>query len=89
MNKLILLNEEDLEDLFKKWVTEAQSNSSDELLTTSGLAAYLGYSEEWVRQNSSKVKRGLKADFPPYFKRGRKLLFKKSDVDQWLEGRQS
>ena len=84
---IVLINRDDLEDLFKKYVAEAQSNSNDELLTTSGLAHYLGYSEEWVRKNSSKVKRGLKADFPPFFKRGRKLLFKKSVVDQWLEGR--
>ena len=83
-----MLQREDLEQLFKKWSAEIQSTSDDEYMTSDGLAAYLGYSVEWVRQSTSRVKRGLKSDFPPYFKRGRKLLFRKSDVDMWIEGRQ-
>ena len=85
MENIIMLQREDLEKLFKKWSAEAQSSAEDELLTSDGLAVYLGYSIEWVRQGSSKVKRGIKTDFPPFFKRGRKLLFKKSNVDKWLE----
>ena len=88
MENIIMLQREDLEELFKKWASEAQSSPEDELLTSDGLAAYLGYSTEWVRQSTSRVKRGLKSDFPIFFKRGRKLLFRKSDVDAWIEGRQ-
>ena len=84
-----MLNREDLEELFKRWAAETQSSGDDELLTSDGLAAYLGYSTEWVRQSTSRVKRGLKTDFPKFFKRGRKLLFRKSDVDAWIEGSQS
>ena len=87
MENLILVQKDDLEDLFKKWASESQSSPDDELLTSDGLADYLGYSTEWVRQSTSRVKRGLKTDFPKFFKRGRKLLFRKSDVDAWIEGR--
>ena len=89
MENLILLTKEDLEESFKKWASELQPPKDDELLTSDGLAEYLGYSTEWVRQSSSRVKRGLKTDFPPFFKRGRKLLFRKSSVDAWIEGKKS
>lgn len=87
MENLILLSKDDLRSVFKEWAAEVAPEKDDELLTTEGLAQYLGYSVEWVRQSSSKVKRGKTSDFPPFFKRGRKLLFRKSDVDSWIEGR--
>jgi len=88
MENLILISKEDLKDAFSEWAAQNQPLTDDELLTSDGLAKYLGYSTEWVRQRSSKVNRGLSKDFPPYLKRGRKLLFRKSDVDKWLEGRE-
>lgn len=88
MENIILIQKDDLEDLFKKWASEVHSSPDDELLTSHGLADYLGYSHDWVLRASSRVKRGLGQDFPPFHRRGRKLLFRKSEVDRWLEGSQ-
>lgn len=87
MENIILVSKEDLRDAFTEWASQAAKESNDEYFTTPGLANYIGHSEEWVRQRSSKFQRGLTKDFPPFVKRGRKLLFKKSAVDVWLEDR--
>ncbi len=87
MENLVLISKEDLKGAFIEWASEANKANNDEYLTTPGLASYIGHSEEWVRQRSSRFQRGLTKDFPPFTKRGRKLLFKKSDVDAWLEAK--
>lgn len=87
---LILIDKDDLKDAIREIIREVNpTNTDDEILTSHGLAAYLGYSYDWVLQSASKVKRGKDIDFPPIHRRGRKLLFRKSEVDSWLEGRQS
>lgn len=84
-----MLRIEDLEDLFKKWAQEATlPEKDDELLTSHGLAEYIGYSYDWVMRASSRVNQGKEVDFPPIHRRGRKLLFRKSDVDKWLDGKE-
>jgi len=53
----------------------------DKLLTTEEAAAYIGYKagtlEIWRQQNKDGA--------PPYLKPAGKVLYKKSDLDEWLK----
>ena len=48
-------------------------------LVTKELARYLGMSPSWLEKARGE-KKG-----PPYHKVGAKVLYRKSDVDRWLE----
>ena len=87
MENIILFTRDDLKGAIREVIQEMNSNPDDELLTSHGLADYLGYSHDWVLRASSRIKRGLQQDFPPIHRRGRKLLFRKSEVDKWLDVR--
>ena len=51
---------------------------SDRYMTLKEAAAYLRLSERTLRRQVNKIQ-------PRPFKYGRKLLFRKSDLDQWME----
>jgi len=88
MEQLVLISKADLKEVFQEWAREIQNPDGDELMTSAGMAEYTQHSIHWVLYNSSRAKRGHVVDFPPIHRSGRKLLFRKSEVDKWLEGRQ-
>jgi hypothetical protein len=51
----------------------------DELLPRAVTAAGIGYSLSWLELAATK------GGGPPYFKRGRRVLYKKADVLVWME----
>jgi hypothetical protein len=56
MENIFLLSMDDLKDAFREVIQEMNPNPDDELLTSQGLAEYLGYSIDWVMRASSRVK---------------------------------
>lgn len=59
------------------------SNQSKEIFTSQQAAGYLEYSEYTLRlSRSTGTLAGVQA--PPFFKLGRSVRYKKSDLDNWL-----
>jgi len=58
---------------------DKQTKPSD-WLTTIGLAEYIHRSKQWVYQRTGNAPEEL----PPMHRQGAKILFKRSEVDQWL-----
>ena len=52
--------------------------SKDEILDKDGLAEYLNVESHWIYQKVSERK-------IPYFKMGKYLRFRKSQIDKWLD----
>ena len=59
------------------------SNQPETLLTSQQAASHLQYSEYTLRlSRSTGILAGVQA--PPFFKLGRSVRYKKSDLDNWL-----
>jgi excisionase family DNA binding protein len=57
---------------------EEKLKTEDRYLTVEELAQYMGYSKQWIYNNYKR--KGI-----PHEKPGRKLLFKLSEIDKWIE----
>ena len=57
--------------------------SKDEYLSTKQVAAYTGLSVGFFEMGRS---RGAK-DQPPYHRVGRRIVYKRCEVDEWMDGR--
>lgn len=57
--------------------------SQDEYLNTKQTAAYTGLSVGFFEMGRS---RGAQ-DQPPYHRVGRRIVYKRSEVDEWMDGR--
>lgn len=47
-----------------------------EVMNTKQLSEYLGVSVQWVYKNVKEI---------PHEKRGKKIIFRKSDIDNWIQ----
>lgn len=89
MEKLILVTQGELESLIHTTVRKAiseqperQANQQDTILSVEQASKYLNLAKQTLYGFTSKNE-------IPFFKRGKKLYFKKSDLEQWLlEGKQ-
>jgi predicted DNA-binding transcriptional regulator AlpA len=57
------------------------SNTENTILTDKDLCRYLKKSESWARQSR------MKGDGPPFYKIGRSVRYRLSDVEAWLAER--
>lgn len=55
-------------------------------LTEIQAAQYLGISRATLRQGRCEGRRENRMPPPPYLKLGRKIMYIRTDLDQWLEG---
>lgn len=55
-------------------------------LTEIQAAQYLGISRATLRQGRCEGRRENRMPPPPYVKLGRKIMYIRKDLDQWLEG---
>ena len=53
-----------------------QHESEDRIFNVEQLSNYMGLSKQWIYNNKKKI---------PHFNRKRKPLFRKSEIDRWLE----
>jgi predicted DNA-binding transcriptional regulator AlpA len=55
-----------------------------EHLSTKEAAAIIGVSEWWLYQRRSEIGTG-----PDFFRVGRNILYRKNDVERWMESRRN
>lgn len=57
-------------------VGNSRHNTEDRVFTVAQLSEYIGLSKQWIYNNKKNI---------PHFNRKRKPLFRKSEIDRWLE----
>ena len=55
---------------------EGYRSNNTEVMNTKQLSEYLGISVQWVYKNVKDI---------PHEKRGKKIIFRKSDIDNWIK----
>jgi len=60
-------------------------NITPKTLTEEQASQYLGISRATLRQGRCDGRREHRMPPPPYLKLGRKILYLRDDLDQWLE----
>lgn len=59
--------------------------SDHEAMTTEQASQYTGFSESFLRQSRCYGNRPGRTPGPPYFKVGRAVRYRRSDLDAWLD----
>ncbi|MFO7971373.1 MAG: hypothetical protein R6U40_06460 [Desulfobacterales bacterium] len=87
MQDIILVNRQDLEEAFRKVASELARDLSpraEEFITPEYLSTLIPYSIHWIYRESSKQRRTGKSMLPPIHRRGRKIVFLRSEVEEWI-----
>lgn len=79
-----LLEPEDIEAIAEKVIeklkpliiSNSRHDTEDRVFTVEQLSEYIGLSKQWIYNNKKNI---------PHFDRKRKPLFRKSEIDRWLE----
>lgn len=64
---------------------DASSPITPKTLTEAQASAYLGVSSATLRQGRCDGRRNNRMPPPPFVRLGRKILYLRDDLDQWLE----
>jgi predicted DNA-binding transcriptional regulator AlpA len=56
------------------------------MLNEEEAAEYLGLSRSSLRQGRMKDRNPLRCPCPPFYRIGRAIRYKRTDLDKWLEG---
>jgi predicted DNA-binding transcriptional regulator AlpA len=90
MTDLALISTEDLKNFLREIIAEQHTNEpTGDWMNVHEFSEYISHSVHWTYQRLSRAKRGLPTSLPPIHRQGAKVLFKKSEVNNWLEKRES
>lgn len=89
MQDLVLISKQDLIDAVRDLIAQNEPKPARDWMGVPGLSERTGYSTHTIYRELSKKNQGLPYKLPPDYRRGRKVLFKTSEVDAWLEGGKS
>ena len=65
---------------------EGESKIQSQVLCEKDTAKYIGMSRSFLRQDRVNGPHGNRTSGPPYIRVGRRILYRRSDLDTWLEG---
>ena len=64
---------------------EADPNIQSQVLSERDTAIYIGMSRSYLRQDRVDGPHGNRTPGPPFIRVGRRILYRRSELDDWLE----